>query len=167
MSARASSIRRPQPPLPRRPSPVKITPTPASPPPPADRRGIYREGVAGHLQHGQVVNGVAEDSVGVGQANPPESHCFALIGWDVDNVAGNEPLLHTNLGRQDALFGDAQIAQPFSDHPLVGGTDGPYVDLRLAQSRHQRDHLRKKARAHKLIKVFGGSRGNSRSRSPA
>ena len=81
--------------------------------------------MGGDLEHGEVVERVAEDGVGMGQAHAAKRHRFCRAGGNVDEFAGDDAVDNFDFGGEDALFGNAEIAHTFRDDPLVGGTHGP------------------------------------------
>ncbi len=86
---------------------------------------IDGEGAAGDPEHGGVVDGVAEDSVGVGDADAAEGCGLAFVGGDVDEVAGGDAVFDFGAGGEDAAGGNVEEFDAFFDDPVVGGADGP------------------------------------------
>src|SRR5580692_10487335 len=105
------------------------------------RRWIDGEGATRQLQHREVVNGVAENRVGAGKSHAFESRGLGLVGGYVDDLAGNNAVLDSDLGCQNALDRNPEIAQALSDNPAIGGADGPEFDAGFAHPGYKREHL--------------------------
>src|SRR5665213_1097934 len=118
-------------------------------------RWVDREWTAREFQHRQVVNGVAEDRIGRGQSYPLECNGLAWAGGYVDNLGCNKPIRDADLGGQNALLRDAEVAHALGNHPAVGRTDGPKFSAALAQCGYQIDHLWKDVLMHKFLDVLG------------
>ena len=88
----------------------------------------------GNLEHGQIVQRVAKDSIGAGKAYAAKSGGFCRAGGYIDEFAGDDFVRDFDLGGEHALFGNAEIAHAFGDDPLVSGTDGPEFDVGLTES---------------------------------
>ena len=67
--------------------------------------------MGGDLEHGEVVERVAEDGVGVGQAYAAECRGFCRAGGNVDEFAGNDSVGNFDFGGENALFGDAEVRE--------------------------------------------------------
>src|SRR6202034_3704799 len=95
--------------------------------------GIYGEGPAGSVlaardgEHGRVVDGVAEDGVGCGDADAAEGFDFVFVGGDVEEAVGDDAVVDGDAGGEDVVGGDVEAADAFFDDPVVGGADGPDV----------------------------------------
>ena len=90
--------------------------------------GVDGEGAAGDGEHGCVVDRVAEDGVGSGDADAVEGGDLVLVGGDFDEAVGDEAVDDVHAGGEDAVGGDAEAGHAFFDDPVVGGADGPDVD---------------------------------------
>ena len=88
----------------------------------------FTEGAAGDGEHRGVMDGVAEDRVGRGDADAGEGGDFAFVGGHVEEDVGDDAVLDLDAGREDAVCGDPKRANTFFDDPVVGGADGPDLD---------------------------------------
>jgi len=89
--------------------------------------GIYGEGLARDGKHCGVVDGVAEDGVGGGDADAAQGFDFVFVGGDVDEAVGDDVVVDLDAGAEDVVGGDVEAANTFFDDPVVGGADGPDV----------------------------------------
>src|SRR6266702_6927197 len=87
---------------------------------------IDGEGPAGDGEHVRVVDGVAEDCVGCGEADTGECGDFAFVGGDIDERIGDEAVGDRDLCGEDSVCGDVEALDTFFDDPVAGGADGPY-----------------------------------------
>ena len=111
--------------------------------------------MGGDLEHGEVVERIAEDGVGMRKTDAAERCGFGRAGGDVDEFAGDEAVDDFDFGGEDALFGNAEVANAFRDDPLVGGTDGPELDVGFAQRVDEGGQLREDVGAYVLAEVAG------------
>lgn len=119
-------------------------------------RGINRKRVCCDLEHGEVVNGVAEDGVGTGEADTLEGDGFAFVGGDVDDLAFDDAVFNANFGGKDADVRDAEFAYTFRDDPFVGGTDGPKLDASVLEGGEEGRNFREDAGLDDVCHVSGG-----------
>ena len=87
------------------------------------------------------MDGVAEDGVGVGDAGAGEGGGFALVGGDVDEGVGDDAVGDADAGGEDAVGGDAEALDALFDDPVVGGADGPDLDVAGAEFVDEGEHL--------------------------
>jgi len=120
-------------------------------------RGIDRVGVAGDVQHGQVVDGVAEDGIGLVDANALEGGHFTFVGGNLDEVAGDLAINDGNFSGENPVLGDAEAADALGDDPTIGGADGPEFDANVAESGYQGLHFLKDALVHEFADILRGS----------
>lgn len=123
-----------------------------------ERRGwINGEGVAGDFHHGCIVDGVAEDGVGIGDADASEGFGLSFVGGDVDEIAGDDSVFDFHTGCEDATGGNVKALDAFFHDPVVGGTDGPDFRALLLEFGDEGAELGEDLRLDVGTEVFGGS----------
>jgi hypothetical protein len=120
------------------------------------RRWIDGEGAACDFEHGGVVDGVAEDGVGVGDADAAEGFGLAFVGGDVDELAGDDAVFDLDGGREDAADGNVEALDAFFNDPVVGGTDGPDFRALLLELGNESAQFGEDLRLDVGAEVFGG-----------
>ncbi len=93
-------------------------------------------------EHGGVVDGVAEDGVGYGDADATQGFDFAFVGGDVDDAVGGIKAVGFDACGEDAVGGDVEALDAFFDDPVVGGADGPDVAAVSLEVGNEGEHLR-------------------------
>jgi len=122
-----------------------------------ERRGwIDGEGVASDLEHGGVVNGVAEDGIGVGNTDAAKGFSLAFVGGDVDELAGDNAVFNFDAGGEDAISGNVEALNTFFNDPVVGGADGPDFGALLLKAGDEGAELGEDLRLDVGAEVFGG-----------
>jgi hypothetical protein len=77
-------------------------------------------------EHGGVVDGVAEDGAGCGDAGAVKGGDFELVGGDGEERVGDDAAwVDGYLCGEDFFGGDVEAADALFDDPVRGGTDGP------------------------------------------
>ncbi len=89
------------------------------------RGWVDGEGTARNLEHGGVVDRVAEDGVGVGNAGAAKGFGLAFVGRDVDEFAGDDAVFNFDAGGENAAGGKVEALDAFFNDPVVGRADGP------------------------------------------
>lgn len=120
------------------------------------RRRVDGEGAAGDLKHGGVVDGVAEDGVGVGDADAAEGFGLAFVCGDVDELAGDDAVFNFDAGGKDAGGGNVEALDAFFDDPVVGGTDGPDFGALLLEFGDEGAEFGEDLRFDVGAEIFGG-----------
>jgi hypothetical protein len=109
--------------------------------------GIDWEGSTGDGQHGGIVQGVAEDDVGMGDARAGEGSDLAFVGGDVAQggcgYGGAAGAGAGDAGGEHVVGGDVEAADTFFDDPVAGGADGPDVDAGAAKIADEAEHFGK------------------------
>ena len=103
--------------------------------------GVDGEGTGGDGEHGGVVDGVAEDGAGCGDADAVEGGYFAFVGGDVKEALGGDVVLHGDASCEDAVGGDVEALDAFFNDPIAGGADGPDVDAVLLEVGDELEHF--------------------------
>ena len=96
---------------------------------------------SGDGEHGGVVDGVAEDGVGRGDAGAGERGDLALVGGDVEEDVGDDAVGDGDAGGEDAGGRDGEAADALLDDPVAGGADGPDVGAGGLEVADEGEHL--------------------------
>jgi hypothetical protein len=97
----------------------------------------------GEGEHRSIVNGIAEDGVGRGAVDAAERFGLAFVGWNVDDVFGDEAIFDADFCSHDAFSRNTEAGYAFFHNPVVGGTDGPDFRAAVVKSFDERQHFRK------------------------
>jgi hypothetical protein len=81
----------------------------------------------GDGEHGGIVDRVAEDDIGRGDAGAMQGGDLAFIGGDVDELAGGDAVRDLDARGEDAVGGDVEALDALFNDPIVGRTDSPDV----------------------------------------
>ena len=119
------------------------------------------------FEHAEVMHAVAEDNVGMGEADAAECGGLAFVAGYVEERVGDDAVLRSDAGGEDALRRDAKFADAFFDHPVVGGGDGPYFNTGILQFVHESDHDGEEAGLNVIAEVLRGGVANGSFREAA
>ena len=89
------------------------------------KRRIDRERLRRDFEHGEIMEGIAKDGVGVWEADAAKRLGFGLIRRNVDEVGGDDAVGDFDFGGEYTIFRDAELSNAFRNHPLVGGANCP------------------------------------------
>ena len=110
--------------------------------------GVYGEGTAGAFwaagdgEHVGVVNGVSEDGVRGGDADAVQRGYLAIVGGNVQEGFGNDPVFDFDTCGKNAAGGDAEALDALFDDPVVRGGDDPDLYASGAELGDEGEHLR-------------------------
>ena len=87
------------------------------------------------------MHGVAEDCVGRRDADARERGDLALVGGDIKESIGDDPVSDEYTRGEDAVWRNGESADALLDDPVAGRADGPYLCAGGLQVAHEREHL--------------------------
>src|SRR5262250_3866119 len=93
------------------------------------------------LQHGSVVDGVAETNIHRSGNMLSDGEGFACVGWDLDEPVRSQAMFNLHSHGQHTIFANAKALYPGDDGPHIRRADGPDVASGICHTTSELLHL--------------------------